>query len=40
VGGVIDSALEQTCAAYETVEPAQVIMARDTGRSKRFGSPR
>jgi hypothetical protein len=29
--------LEQTCAAYGTVEPAQVIMDSDTGRSKGFG---
>jgi RNA recognition motif-containing protein len=35
--GVTDSALEQMCAAYGTVESAQVIMDRDTGRSKGFG---
>jgi len=35
--GVTDSALEQMCAAYETAESAQVIMDRDTGRSKGFG---
>jgi RNA recognition motif-containing protein len=34
---VTDSALEQMCAAYGTVESAQVIMDRDTGRSKGFG---
>ena len=35
--GVTDSALEQMFAAYGTVESAQVIMDRDTGRSKGFG---
>jgi RNA recognition motif-containing protein len=35
--GVTDSALEQMCAAYGTVESVQVIMDRDTGRSKGFG---
>src|SRR5438132_12866182 len=35
--GVTDSALEQMCAAFGTVESAQVIMERDTGRSKGFG---
>jgi RNA recognition motif-containing protein len=35
--GVTDSALEQMCAPYGTVESAQVIMDRDTGRSKGFG---
>jgi cold-inducible RNA-binding protein len=34
---VTDSVLEQMCAAYGTVESAQVIMDRDTGRSKGFG---
>jgi RNA recognition motif-containing protein len=34
---VPDSALEQMCAQYGTVESAQVIMDRDTGRSKGFG---
>ena len=34
---VTDSALEQMCAPYGTVESAQVIMDRDTGRSKGFG---
>ena len=34
---VTDSALEQMCAAFGTVESAQVIMDRDTGRSKGFG---
>ena len=32
-----DSALEQMFAAYGTVRSAQVIMDRDTGRSKGFG---
>jgi RNA recognition motif-containing protein len=32
-----DSALEQMFAAYGTVQSAQVIMDRDTGRSKGFG---
>ena len=35
--GVTDSALEQLFAQYGTVESAQVIMDRDTGRSKGFG---
>jgi RNA recognition motif-containing protein len=35
--GVTDSALEQLFAAYGTVESAQVVMDRDTGRSKGFG---
>jgi RNA recognition motif-containing protein len=34
---VTESALEQMCAAFGTVESAQVIMDRDTGRSKGFG---
>jgi RNA recognition motif-containing protein len=34
---VTDSALEQMFAPYGTVESAQVIMDRDTGRSKGFG---
>ena len=34
---VTDSALQQMCAQYGTVESAQVIMDRDTGRSKGFG---
>jgi RNA recognition motif-containing protein len=32
-----DSALAQMFAAYGTVQSAQVIMDRDTGRSKGFG---
>src|SRR5215831_17720932 len=32
-----DSALEQLFAQYGTVESAQVVMDRDTGRSKGFG---
>src|SRR4051812_23913134 len=32
-----DSALEQLFAAFGTVQSAQVIMDRDTGRSKGFG---
>src|SRR5262245_14322602 len=32
-----DSALEQLFAQYGTVRSAQVVMDRDTGRSKRFG---
>jgi len=32
-----DSDLEQLFAAYGTVQSAQVIMDRDTGRSKGFG---
>jgi len=35
--GVTDSDLEQMFAAHGTVESAQVIMDRDTGRSKGFG---
>ncbi len=35
--GVTDSALEQLFAAHGTVESAQVIVDRDTGRSKGFG---
>ena len=35
--GVTDSALEQMFAAHGTVESAQVIMDRETGRSKGFG---
>ena len=34
---VTDSALEQLFAAHGTVRSAQVIMDRDTGRSKGFG---
>lgn len=34
---VTDAALEQMFAAHGTVESAQVIMDRDTGRSKGFG---
>ena len=34
---VTDSALGQMCAAFGTVESAQVIMDRDSGRSKGFG---
>jgi RNA recognition motif-containing protein len=34
---VTDSVLEQLCAQYGTVQSAQVIMDRDTGRSKGFG---
>src|SRR5256712_5208039 len=34
---VTDSALEQMFAAHGTVQSAQVIMDRDTGRSKGFG---
>ena len=34
---VTDSALEQLFAQYGTVESAQVVMDRDTGRSKGFG---
>jgi RNA recognition motif-containing protein len=41
VGGLTyettDSALEQLFAAHGTVQSAQVIMDRDTGRSKGFG---
>jgi cold-inducible RNA-binding protein len=35
--GVTDRDLEQMFAAHGTVESAQVIMDRDTGRSKGFG---
>src|SRR5579883_813665 len=35
--GVTDSDLEAMFAAHGTVESAQVIMDRDTGRSKGFG---
>ena len=35
--GVTNSTLEQLFAAHGTVESAQVIMDRDTGRSKGFG---
>src|SRR5262249_5306218 len=35
--GVSSSDLEQLFAAHGTVESAQVIMDRDTGRSKGFG---
>jgi cold-inducible RNA-binding protein len=35
--GVSDSALEQMFAAHGTVRSAQVIMDRETGRSKGFG---
>lgn len=35
--GVSDSDLEQLFAAHGTVQSAQVIMDRDTGRSKGFG---
>src|SRR5688572_2087418 len=35
--GVTDSALEQLFAAFGTVQSAQVIMDRDTGRSRGFG---
>ena len=34
---VTDSTLEQMFAAYGAVQSAQVIMDRDTGRSKGFG---
>jgi RNA recognition motif-containing protein len=34
---VTESALEQLFAAHGTVQSAQVIMDRDTGRSKGFG---
>ncbi|MFO0845609.1 MAG: RNA-binding protein [Gemmataceae bacterium] len=34
---VTDSTLEQLFGAYGTVQSAQVIMDRDTGRSKGFG---
>src|ERR671916_434839 len=35
--GVTDAALEQMFAPHGTVRSAQVIMDRDTGRSKGFG---
>jgi len=35
--GITDSALEQLFAAHGQVQSAQVIMDRDTGRSKGFG---
>ena len=35
--GIGDSDLEQLFSAYGTVQSAQVIMDRDTGRSKGFG---
>jgi RNA recognition motif-containing protein len=35
--GVTDSDLEKMFAAHGTVESAQVVMDRDTGRSKGFG---
>jgi RNA recognition motif-containing protein len=35
--GVTNSALEQLFAPFGTVQSAQVIMERDTGRSKGFG---
>ncbi len=35
--GVTDSALDQLFSPFGTVESAQVIMDRDTGRSKGFG---
>jgi RNA recognition motif-containing protein len=35
--GVTDGDLEQMCAAHGTVQSAQVITDRDTGRSKGFG---
>ncbi len=35
--GVTDSELQQLFAAHGTVTSAQVIMDRDTGRSKGFG---
>ena len=34
---VTDSQMEQMCAQFGTVESAQVIMDRETGRSKGFG---
>ena len=35
--GVTDSTLEQLFTPHGTVQSAQVIMDRDTGRSKGFG---
>lgn len=35
--GISDSSLEQLFSAYGSVQSAQVIMDRDTGRSKGFG---
>src|SRR4051794_39927118 len=35
--GVTDSALQEMFEAHGTVQSAQVIMDRDTGRSKGFG---
>jgi cold-inducible RNA-binding protein len=35
--GITDSALEQMFTAHGNVQSAQVIMDRDTGRSKGFG---
>jgi RNA recognition motif-containing protein len=35
--GVTDAALEQMFAAHGSVQSAQVIIDRDTGRSKGFG---
>jgi RNA recognition motif-containing protein len=35
--GVTDSTLQQIFSAHGTVQSAQVIMDRDTGRSKGFG---
>jgi RNA recognition motif-containing protein len=35
--GITDSDLQQMFAAHGTVQSAQVIMDRDTGRSKGFG---
>lgn len=35
--GVTDSTLEQMFAAHGTVQSAQIIIGRDTGRSKGFG---
>src|SRR4051812_48410596 len=35
--GVTDSALQEMFSAHGTVQSAQVIMDRDTGRSKGFG---
>jgi RNA recognition motif-containing protein len=35
--GITDSTLQQIFSAHGTVQSAQVIMDRDTGRSKGFG---